>query len=438
MRTALAGVIVVACCLLASRGAATLQDGDVLGPDNWAEAQGLLPEEILDHYRKGEYINRIADHTQPGYISIDHPPDFREASRTNRGRYELSPLGSIIDRNTGKQPGFIFGLPFPDIDPADAQAGTKVVWNYFYTFWYNGNQHFLTELVMLGRTGVERRIVTDVQTLMYDGDPWARDRANPSNLLLQQFARVMSPADLEGTTSLTWRFRDPDKHDALWSYVPGLRRARQVSALNRSDGFLGSDLSLDDGGFFDGKPEDFTFRLLERRDQFVLMDPFSIRGEGEMMPVRGGGWRMVWKDVWRIGADDPDWRGLPWAPVSAVLVRRPLWIVEAVPKDPNYLYGRIILRFDAERYLGSFTSKYDRAGTLLMSYQAATGAYYPANGGMPYLSAGGIAVRTAENFLYNRATVVLFPPRNPNNPADYRIPLSPVQFTSDALVRGGK
>src|SRR3972149_4511909 len=193
MRTALAGVI--ACCLLASRGAATLQDGDVLGPDNWVEAQGLLPEEILDHYRKGEYINRIADHTQPGYISIDNPPDFREASRTNRGRYELSPLGSIIDRNTGKQPGFIFGLPFPDIDPADAQAGTKVIWNYFYTFWYNGNQHFLTELVMLGRTGVERRIVTDVQTLMYDGAPWARGRANPNNLLLQQFARGMSPAD---------------------------------------------------------------------------------------------------------------------------------------------------------------------------------------------------------------------------------------------------
>lgn len=438
MRIALATVILVTCCFIAGRGAAVLQDGDVLGPATWAEAQGLLPEEILDHYRKGEYINPIADPALPGYISIDSPPDFQEASRANRGRYELSPQGSIIDRSTGKQPPFIFGLPFPDIDLTDPQAGTKVVWNYFYIFWYDGNQHFLTELVMLGRTGVERRIVTDVQTLMYDGDPWARDRANPSNLLLQQFARVMWPADLEGTTSLTWRFRDPDKHDALWSYVPGLRRVRQVSALNRSDGFLGSDISLDDGGFFDGKPEDFSFRLLERRDQFVLMDPFSIRGEGEMMPVRGGGWRLVWKDVPRIGADDPNWQGLPWAPVSAVLVRRPMWIVEAIPKDPNYLYGRIILRFDAERYLGSFTSKYDRAGTLLMSYQAATGAYYPADGGKPYLSAGGIAVRTAENFLYNRATVVLFPRRNPNNPADYRIPLSPAQFTSDALVRGGK
>jgi hypothetical protein len=83
----------------------------------------------------------------------------------------------------------------------------------------------------------------------------------------------------------------------------------------------------------------------------------------------------------RIGADDPAWRGLPWAPVSSVLVRRPMWIVEAIPKDPNYLYGRILLRFDAERYLGSWAGKYDRAGTLVSSYQVSQGSYYGPNDG---------------------------------------------------------
>lgn len=415
-----------------------LKDGDVLGPSNWTEAKDLLPQEILEHYRNGEYVNQIADITLPGYRSIQLPPDFQQASRANRGRYELSEAGSIIDRRSGRQPRHIVGLPFPDIDPRDPQAGTKIVWNYFYTVWYDGNTHFLTELEMLGLGGVERRLVTDVYTLMYDGAPEARGRPNPNNLLLQTMARVVSPADLNGTTSLTWRFRDPDKHDSLWTFVPGLRRARQVSALNRSDGFLGSDICLDDGPFFDGKPEDFVFRLLGRHDQLVLMDPFSIRGDADIMPAPGGGWRTLWKNVARIGADAPGWRGLPWAPVSAVLVRRPVWIVEALPRDPNYLYGRIVLRFDAETYHGSFSSKYDRAGTLLVSYQASTGAYYTGDAGRTYFPSGGIAVRTAENFLYKRATVVLFPPRQREHPADYRVPLAPDLFSMDALIWHGK
>jgi hypothetical protein len=132
----------------------------------------------------------------------------------------------------------------------------------------------------------------------------------------------------------------------------------------------------------------------------------------------------------------PGWTGVPWAPVSAVLVRRPTWIVEAIPKDPNYLYGRIILRLDAETYHGSWVTKYDQAGTLMMSYQASRGSYYQPDGA--YVAAGGIAVRTAESFLFDRATVILFPSRNPKNPADYRVPLKADLFGADRLLRLGK
>jgi hypothetical protein len=432
---AMAVLLVLLCFAPAS--AAPLADGDVLGPTNWQEAKGLLPDEILEHYRKGEYVNRIADLARRGYVSILQPADFRKASAENRGRYALGPAGSIVEVATGKQPAYIMGLPFPDIDRNDPEVATKIVWNFFYATWYNGDDHFLTELVMLGRRGVERRIRTDVRTRLFDGSPEARGRPNPQNLLMQRFARVVWPADLEGTTSLTWRFRDPDKHDSLWSYVPGLRRVRQVSALNRSDGFLGSDLSLDDGSFFDGKPEDFDFAVIGEGDQLVFMDPYSIRGEAEVGPTPDGGWRILWKDAPRVGADKPDWTGLPWAPVSAVLVRRPVWVIEAVPKDPNYLFGRLVLRFDAETFLGSFVTKYDRADSLLMSYQASQGAYYTGDGGKTYIPAGGTTVRISENFLYDRATAILFPLRNPKNPADYRV-VHPDVFTVDALMRLGK
>jgi hypothetical protein len=434
----LAVLVLGAGLIAATRAPTGLGEGATLGSDNWDAARGLLPDEILEHYRRGEYANRIVDLGAPGYLSIQAPPDFQAASAANRGRYTLGAQGSIVDTRTGVQPSYVMGLPFPDIDPADPEAATRIVWNHFYTNWYRGDCHMLTELVMLGEAGVERRIATDVRMRMYDGAPEARGRSNPHNLLLQTLARVVAPTDLYGTVSLTWRFRDPDKHDALWTYVPGLRKPRQVSPLNRSDGFLGSDLSLDDGPFFDGKAEDFTYRLLGRRDQLVLIDPYSVQGDAEIVAGPEGGWRILWKDVPRIGADDPEWRGLPWAPVSAVLALRPVWVVEATPRDPNYLYGRIVLRFDAETFRGSWATKYDRAGTLAASYQVSTGAYYTPDGGRTYTSAGGFAVQTAENLVFRRATAVLFPPRNEANPADFHVPLTPELFNPDVLVRLGR
>ncbi|HSQ00625.1 MAG TPA: hypothetical protein VL049_25660, partial [Candidatus Dormibacteraeota bacterium] len=74
--------------LIATTAAAELKPGDVLGPDNWEEARGLLPDEFLDCYRRGDFHHRIGD------FSIDRigdDPVFRAAVDANRGRYALSP-----------------------------------------------------------------------------------------------------------------------------------------------------------------------------------------------------------------------------------------------------------------------------------------------------------------------------------------------------------
>lgn len=414
-----------------------LRDGDVLGPANWEAARGLLPEEILEHYRRGEYANPILDLARPGLRSLSDPPELQEATRANRGRFALSPAGSIVDARSGEPAREVVGLPFPDIDPQDPQAGAKIVWNNLYASYYRGDCRFLSEVVMLASRGIERRIGTEVVMRVYDGAPETRGRENPDELIMQTFARVVSPADLNGTVSLTWRYRAGDRPDAVWAYVPGLRRPRQVNPLNRSDGFLGSDISLDDGPYFDGKPESFELRLVGRQEMLVLVDPFSMRRAAELVALPGGGYRTLWQEAPRIGADDPGWTGLPWAPVSAALARRSLWIVEAIPRDPQYLFGRIVLRIDAETFRGSWSSKYDRAGKLLVSYQTSNGPLSSPDG-KTWIAGGGVVVQIAENLLYRRATAVLFPPRNPANPADFRIPTSREQFSPNVLARAGE
>jgi hypothetical protein len=416
----------------------SLHDGEMLGPDNWQAARGLLPDEILEHYRLGEYANRFVDLKRPGLRTLDDPPEMKAATRRNRDRLAIDARGSIVDAATGQLPTRITGMPFPDIEPNDPQAAVKIVWNNIYSTYYRGDSRFLTQMLLLGKGGLDRMITTDVLMRVYDGSPESAGRSNPNNLLQQTLASVVAPADLAGTNSLTWRFRAGDHPDLVWSYVPGLRRPRQVNPLNRSDGFLGSDISLDDGPFFDGKPESFEFKLLGRKDMLVLVDPFSLRGDIDLEPLPAGGWRIVWKDVPRLGMDQPGWKGLPWAPVSAVLGLRPVWEVQAIPHDPNYLFGRIVLYIDAVTYRGAWVTKYDRAGTLMISYQVSTGAMASPDGGKTWIPAGGIAVQTAENHIYKRATAIAFPPRDPHNAADYRVRTNAAEFAIDALVRGGR
>ena len=228
----------------------------MLNEQTWQMAQGKLPEEFLDRYRKGQWENEIVEAPAGTHFRDE---DFIAAGKANEGKYALGPDGGIIAVATGKQPEFIYGPPFPTIDPKDPQAGAKIVWNFFFQSYLLGNSRNLVSLDWVGTTGMQRSISSEVYQHFFDGQPEKyRPKSNPQNFLFQQISGVTAPADLQGTVALTHRFRDPDKRDQVWSFVPALRRVRAVSPSNRSDGFLGSDMSQDDGSYFDGKPEDFT------------------------------------------------------------------------------------------------------------------------------------------------------------------------------------
>lgn len=119
-------VALMLCCLSAAQG--ELKAGDVLSPDNWQEAEGLLPAEFLDLYRRGDFHHRVAEWR---FDPIDEDPVFKAALEANAGRYDLSDAGSIIDTRAGQAPDYVYGWPFPRIDPSDPKAAMKIVWNYF-------------------------------------------------------------------------------------------------------------------------------------------------------------------------------------------------------------------------------------------------------------------------------------------------------------------
>jgi len=415
-----------------------LHTGVVLNKETWELAKDLLPPEILRHYKDGEYVNKIIDWPLGVYI---WDPQFKDASEANRDRFTVNPEGTVVDAVTKKQPPFIYGLPFPQVSPKDPDAGLKVLWNFQYEYWNEGNSHNVTLLNWVSPNHVDREAVQDVRFLYYDGQGPLYRIPNPNNFSGQFVAVATSPADLNGTASLTWRYRDSDKRDSNWVYVPALRRVRAVSPANRSDGFLGSDMSQDDGPFFDGKPEDFTWKLVGEADMLRLVDPLSFAGQGTQVWMKSGGWRALWPDLPVVGYQAPGWKGVGWAPVLAALARRPCWIVEGVPRDKYYLFGKIQLYIDKETYQGAWNRKYSWTGELLNTLQVVA---YQNNelkrpdGTPEWLWRSNFAYQCAENVKMNRATLAGLLPRGKDIPNDRRLSYEPSFFDSTTLQRFGK
>jgi hypothetical protein len=411
--------------------------GDVLGKDNWQLAEGLLPPEVLKHYQEGGYANPIVDWPDDVYT---WPEDFLAGSKANEGRFDVGEQGHIIDKASGEQPPHILGFPFPTIDPKDPRAADKIVWNFFYRTWYWGNSRSLSQLNWVKPSGLERRVDVDVSFKYYDGVPTDQLEKNPQNFSMQFLTVVTSPTDVNGTANLSWRFRDPAKRDNSWAFVPALRRVRAVSPSNRSDGFLGSDMSQDDGPFFDGKPEDFTWSFAGEVDQLRIIDPLSLKGQFEAVWLPQGGWRTLWPDIPFLGYMDNEWKGVGWAPRTGALALRRHWVVTGVPKDKYYLYGRLELYVDKITFQGSWNRKFGWKGELLNTLQVM--AWVPKatkrpDGRVDYVQGSNMAFQCAENIRQSQATVAGIK-SNPKGGFDERITFDPSYFEMASLSRFGK
>ena len=383
-----------------------LTPGMTLDESTAAKAEKLLPPEIYKHYERGDYENPIVAWPTDKYT---WPEDFQAASKTNAGKYVVGPLGNVVDKASGQQPPFIFGFPFETIDANDPTAGSQVVWNFLYRTWYFGNLMAESQINMVNRQGLERRLDVTANFMYFDGVPKGeRVESNDQNFLVKFLTTVRQPADVNGTGALTWRYRDPAKRDSSWAYVPALRRVRAVSPANRSDGFLGSDLAQDDGNFFEGKPEDFTWKLVGESDALRIVDPINLEGKSRNDWVEQGGWNAIWPDINFIGYMDPQWKGVPWAPRTAALAVRPFYIVEGVPKDRYYLFGKLQLYIDKQSFQGAWNRKFDWKGEVMNTYQVL--AYNPQkitrpDGSTDYVQGSNMAYQTCEAVKSDRATV---------------------------------
>lgn len=104
-----------------------------------------------------------------------------------------------------------------------------------------------TKLTLINKNGGQRVRQMVSYAKNYDGE-------------VKQVMLFTKPNDVKGVANLSYEYDDLNKDDAMWLYLPALRKARRISGSARNGNFMGSDFTYDDMG--DRKPEEDKHKLL--------------------------------------------------------------------------------------------------------------------------------------------------------------------------------
>jgi hypothetical protein len=360
---------VVGCCAIAiavavvTAMAACAEDGLRITADNVAQYRALLPASVYERVRAGEYVLPVVA-VDAAKFRANYTDRFWAATAANKGKFGIdADTGGLTDAATGKIPDHYFGLPFPEITANDPQAGTKIVHNYrARRMQMDGDVHTfdLSDVTESGE--VLRTVKILLSQRYYVGTTAAPPAPLPDNTESRQLAAALAPKDLEGVGVLTWRFNDWTTWDQVWAFLPTIRRVRRVRSSTRGDRVPGFEVQGDDADCYDNKTTYFTWKLAGEGDVIGPLGtatPYAIPLEDES-PTR----RVMTVPYNRAVFETRGAKGAGWFTIDNAFVRRPVWIVEGVPKDPYYESGKVVLYVDRDLYHGYYKLSFTKAGEL--------------------------------------------------------------------------
>lgn len=107
-----------------------------------------------------------------------------------------------------------------------------------------------------------------------------------------RISRFLAPADVKGMATLLVEHSDAD--DDIWIYLPSMKKVRRLSANNKRDGFLGTDLSH--GDVIGHKVKEWNHRLVreENLDGAPCYVIESVPASTEIKESSGYSKRLSW------------------------------------------------------------------------------------------------------------------------------------------------
>jgi hypothetical protein len=340
------------------------QEGPVrIDDENVEKYAELLPEPIAKRVKLGQYVLNLVP-VDGERFKKNYTERFWQASAANEGKYGVdAKTGGLAEASSGKIPQQVYGLPFPKIDPNDAEAGVKIIHNYrLRKMQANGSSHEfdLDDVLLSGE--VLRTVKILLSHKYYVGTSAPPPATLPDNTEMRQLGAALFPRDLEGIGVVTWRIHDWTTWDSVWMYMPTIRRVRRVRSSQRGDRIPGFEVQADDADCYDNKATYFRWKLAGSGEVIGPVGgdtPYAYPLE-KQSPTR---WSMT-LPYNKAVFETPNAKGAGWWPLQNVFVRRPVWIVEGTPNDPYYDSGKIVLYIDRELFHGYYKISFTPAGEL--------------------------------------------------------------------------
>lgn len=374
-------ILMLLACLTPDLGADETKP-ETIDKTNWEKAEGLVPEPVLEAVKKGEMILPVQD---PSYNTSEFFPDYAMASlQDNIGKYELDEENMIVEASTGKMAKIIIGFPFPKVEPDDPKAAVKIIYNKQYVTYILGFKKFTTIVQWLGLgTGLERELEVFFRDAYLTGFPGASGYQNPRDIERYSIISVRKPYDLAGTAQMLWRYLSA-KSDVNFAYLPAIRRVRRTTPANRSDGFVGSDFSVDDILGYDGKIPHFEWKLVGTQDALV---PYACEKPIKVHVTDKGEWEMARNHPYTLyGHEDENWQGAPWCPINSIYTKRPVYVLEAKAKDPYYNYGLQYIWVTTDTWGPAYKMVHDRSGKYWKFMSVTTSGFESSDGRVKFLA----------------------------------------------------
>ncbi|MGH8455552.1 MAG: DUF1329 domain-containing protein [Stenotrophobium sp.] len=296
--------------------------------DKYAARMTEGEKALMKKYPQSFHMN-----VYPSHRDFAGPEWVCDATKKNAVTSEVIHNGLGITGITG-------GLPFPI-----PQSGLEAVWNIINPprAW---NEQATVDVADVYANGSIAWGKNKFMTNALSNDPKKRG-SYQDKINAYFYTSYLLPEREKGFTAVGYQPND-FSHDSTqsWQYLPGIRRVRQAPEVGFDYPVPPAGLrTVDDDYGFNGSPERYTWKLIGKKEMYVLYDNFRINDTS-----------VKYKDLIKPGVINQDYERYELHRV---------WVVEGTLKQGvRHIYSKRMLYADEDTWLTLSADNYDARGQL--------------------------------------------------------------------------
>jgi hypothetical protein len=324
----------------------TIPVGTKITIQNWQQYKQFMPDGLAKMFA-GQFFWKLPTDVEIDIgptVNIPEPPTYVAATEKygNQVRVAHLPNGHLDVLN------YFGGEPFPN--PQEPDKGYKVLANLWYSYRPHLNvtdfSHPVRDCI------VDRYSNTSCESIDivyrqegYNTDPGVPVFESP-DVWYTEWLMVEAPEQAKYTAQLTLFYKDNQKWQDEYVFVPSLRRSLRLSSTARCSPLLGSDLAQDDAQVsgFNGGIAFFDAKYLEHKKIIALTGAYNYYTVGHEFP----------KNFYQPLMFPPPSMG-HWQLRDADVLD-----IHRVPSErAGYCYGKRMLYIDRHYHTGLWDDLYD-------------------------------------------------------------------------------